>query len=106
MTNKLILPANPVVVYEFKDYISHSMQRTEHLDKAREAINKYLVGTNAINVEGVDGLVPNPEVEKHPNRKFLDDVHRRVNASHNISVIVKIYSDGSRRLFAREDIDD
>jgi hypothetical protein len=106
MTDTLKLPPNPVMVYEYKDRITHSMQRTEHLDRAREAVNKHLVGTNAINVEGADGLVPNPEVEKHPNRKFLDDVHWLLNATNEVAVTVKVYSDGSRKLFPCDDTED
>ncbi len=106
MSDTLNLPPNPVVVYEYKDHISHSMHGTDHLAKAREAINKHLVGTNAINIEVNGRLVSNPAVEKHPNHKFLKDVHWLVNASYGVPVIVRVFSDGHREMVPCEDFDD
>jgi hypothetical protein len=82
MSDTLNLPPNPVVVYEYKDHISHSMHGTDHLAKAMEAINKHLVGTNAINIDWL------------------------VNASYCVPVIVRVYSDGHREMVPCEDFDD
>jgi hypothetical protein len=107
MTYKLNLPPNPVVVYEYKDHISHSLQHTDHLEKARAAINMHLVGTNNINIADATGrLVSNPAVENHPNYKFLKDVHWSINASNDVPVIVKVYSDGHREFLPCEEFDD
>lgn len=107
MTDTLNLPKNPVVVYEYKDHISHSLQHTDHLAKARDAINLHLVETTKINIVADDGrLVSNPEVEKHPNYHYLKDVHWSINASNNVPVIVKVYSDGHREFLPCEEFDD
>jgi hypothetical protein len=104
MADILKLQPNPVVVYEYKDYLVHTLQRTEHLSPVRDAVNLKLVGTTKINIVQKDGrCVSNPEVEKHPNYEYLKDAHWLINASVEVPVIVRVYSDGHRECIPCKD---
>lgn len=97
------------IVYQFKTYLNHTMQRTNHLEKAREAINLNLVGTKDVNIPDPRDpyrLIPNPAIESHPNAHQLKEAHWLVNASIEFPIVIRIYNDGSRDCVPCEEFED
>ena len=97
------------IVYQYKDYLNHTLQRTDHIDKVREAVNIDLVGTKDINIpdpKNKYNLVPNPKVEAHPNAAALKEAHWRINASIDFPVLIRVYNDGSRDCVPCEEFED
>ena len=93
--------SNRVVVYEYVDEISYYLKRNER-DKAVEALNIHLVGTNEINIACPKGIKENPKVTKHPNYDLLCDAHNNLSATSIIKVKIRVYSDGTKDMIPLE----
>jgi hypothetical protein len=92
---------NKVVIFEYDDEIRHFLPMDVR-EKALEALNIHLVGTNNINIDSPSGIKENPEVTKHSNYGLLNDVHFRMFANSIMRVRIRIYSDGTRDMIPRE----
>lgn len=92
---------NKTIVYEYVDEISHYIP-SHVMDKAIEAINIHLVGTNDINIGTREGIKENPKVSNHPNYAVLKETHWRMSASARLHVKIRVYSDGTRDMIPME----